>query len=270
MDAPAYTAITAASDAGVWTITLNRPAARNAMSLTMVGELLQALSHAEADNGARAIVLRGAGGHFCAGGDLVDMARARMQPAQSDSDPVAEVNAAFGRLCVAYADTRLPVVAVLQGTVMGGGLGLACVADVVLADGSAVFRLPETSLGLVPAQIAPFLVERLGLAEARRLALTGMRLDARAAAALRLIHELAADAAALEAALARVLGDILRCAPGALAETKALLARCRGRRAAELVDEAAAVFARAVRSAEGQEGTAAFVQKRPPSWAPSA
>jgi isohexenylglutaconyl-CoA hydratase len=170
----------------------------------MVDELLAALAAAEADGVTRVVVLGGAGGHFCAGADLKDMAAARSKPS-ADGDPVAHVNSRFGWLCAAFARTPLAVVAVVEGTVMGGGFGLACAADVTLAHASASFRLPETSLGLVPAQIAPYLVERLGFAEAKRLAVTGGRLDARTALTLRLVHELAEDEAALAAALAKVL-----------------------------------------------------------------
>ena len=169
-------------------LTLNRPEVRNAMSLAMVLELREALAAAEADSEIRAIVLRGAGGHFCAGADISDMAGARMKLA-ADPDAIVKINAAFGELCIAFANTGRAVVAVLEGTVMGGGFGLACVADVAIAGTSAMFRLPETSLGVVPAQIAPLLVERLGYSEAKRLAVTGGRIDAQGALDLRLVHQ---------------------------------------------------------------------------------
>ncbi len=261
------TTLALARQGGVLHVTLNRPEARNAMSLAMVRELRAVLAEAEADGSTRVLVLRGAGGHFCAGGDLKDMAQARMQPAVAGHDPIAAVNAAFGELCVAYAATPLATVAVLEGTVMGGGFGLACVADVALADDSARFRLPETSLGVVPAQIAPFLVERLGYSEAKRLSVCGARLDATQALAVGLVHEVH-NPDQVDTALARVLDDILRCAPGAIAATKQLLARARFAPAASLVQEAAAVFSRAVQGPEGLEGTTAFIQKRQPSWAP--
>jgi isohexenylglutaconyl-CoA hydratase len=253
-------------DGAVLHLTLNRPEVRNAMSLAMVLELREALAAAEADGSTRAIVLRGAGGHFCAGADLKDMAGARMRLAD-DPDAVAKVNAAFGELCVAFANTGLATVAVLEGTVMGGGLGLACVADVALAGSSAMFRLPETSLGVVPAQIAPFLVERLGYAEARRLAVTGGRLDADAALALRLVHAVHA-AGALDAAVHAVLAEILQNAPGAVAATKALMAKARFQPAASLVHEASMVFSAAALGPEGLEGTTAFLHKRKASWVP--
>ncbi|MBT9486060.1 MAG: enoyl-CoA hydratase/isomerase family protein [Rubrivivax sp.] len=250
-------------DGPVLHLTLNRPAQRNAMSIGMVQALREALTAAEADGQTRVVVLRGAGGHFCAGGDIRDMAAAR-----GDSAAIVQLSAAFGDLCVAFSQTGLATVAVLEGTVMGGGFGLACVVDVALAGESVAFRLPETSLGLSPAQIGPFLVERLGLSEARRLAVTGARLGGTEALALRLVHELHRDLA-LDAALARVLKDILQCAPGAVAATKALLARARLHTPASLVHEAAEAFAAAVASDEGAEGTAAFVGKRPARWVPT-
>jgi len=260
------TTVLARQDGAVLHLTLNRPQVRNAMSLAMVLELRQALEQAQADGRTRAVVLRGAGSHFCAGGDIRDMATARLKLA-GQPDAVAEVNAAFGELCVAYAQSSLAIVAATEGTVMGGGFGLACVADVTLADSSVAFRLPETGLGLVPAQVGPFLVERLGYAEAKRLAVTGATVGADEALRLHLVHEVHADAAALDTAVQRVLDQILRCAPGALAATKALIAKARLHSPASLVHEAAEVFSRAALGAEGQEGTTAFLQKRKPAWA---
>lgn len=259
-------------------ITLNRPDVRNAMSMQMVTELRAVLTQAETGGAVRVIVLRGAGGHFCAGGDLKDMASARMRPAAPADDsagvlrahpatnPIAQVSAQFGQLCVAFASTPLAVVAVLEGTVMGGGFGLACVVDVALAGESAVFRLPETSLGVVPAQIAPFLVERLGYSQAKRLAVTGGHLRANEALALGLVHAVHDDAS-MAPALALVLSSILACAPGALAATKSLIGRARLTPPADLIGDAADIFARAAESPEGQEGIAAFLQKRKPKWA---
>ncbi|MBX3600544.1 MAG: enoyl-CoA hydratase/isomerase family protein [Rubrivivax sp.] len=253
-------------EGGVLHLTLNRPEVRNAMSLAMVGELRAALAAAESDGTTRVIVLRGAGGHFCAGADLRDMAAARARLAE-DPQALERTNAAFGELCVAFAGSPLATVAVLEGSVMGGGFGLACVADVAIAGESVQFRLPETSLGVVPAQIGPFLVERLGYSEAKRLAVTGARLDAAEALRLRLVHEVAPDAS-LDATLARVLSSILACAPGAVAATKALLAKARFQPPAALVAEAADVFSRAALGPEGMEGTLAFLQKRKASWVP--
>ena len=233
------------------------------------GELLLALDEIEANPAARVVILTGAGGHFCAGADLQDMALARQRELAGESEAIAAVNARFGALCGAFARTGIATVAVLEGTVMGGGLGLACVVDVALAGQGAQLRLPETSLGVVPAQIAAFLVERVGASQARRLAVTGGKLDAAQALAIGLVHEVHADGAALDGALAATLAQILRCAPGAIAATKALMARALHTPSADLVEDAARLFARAARGPEGIEGMTAFLQKRAPAWAAS-
>ena len=254
-------------DGGVLHVTLNRPEVRNAMSMAMARELRVVLTQAELHGDTRVIVLRGAGGHFCAGADLSDMAAARSK-LQGDPQALVQTNAAFGELCIAFADTGIATVAVIEGTCMGGGFGLACVADVTLATDSANFRLPETSLGLVPAQIGPFLVERVGYAEAKRLAVTGGRLGAQEALVLRLVHAVH-PAKAIDDALTLVLSDILQCAPGAVTATKALITKARFQPAAALVQEAAQAFSRAALGPEGIEGTTAFLQKRKAAWVPA-
>ena len=264
MNDPAHIAVV--RDGSVLHLTLNRPEVGNAMSLSMVAEIADAIRAAEVDGTTRVIVLRGAGGNFSAGADLKDMAGARARLAE-DPAAIMKVNAAFGGLCNLLAGSGLAIVAVLEGAVMGGGFGLSCVADVVIASESTVFRLPETSLGVLPAQIAPFLVERLGYSEAKRLAVTGARLDAREALAIRLVHEVHA-AMALDEAVKRILTDILGCAPGALAATKALVRKARWSRPADLVHDAAEAFSRAVLGPEGIEGMGAFLQKRKPRWSP--
>ena len=273
---PTFDTVLLQQTGAVLHITLNRPAARNAMSLAMLADLVRALRWAESTankpDAVRVVVVRGSGGHFCAGADLKDMASARMQAMQNNAvdenglNPIAKVNSAFGAMCSAFAQTPLALVMVLEGTVMGGGFGLACVADVALADTSASFKLPETSLGLVPAQIAPFLVERLGYSQAKRLAVTGGRLDAHAALQIGLVH-VVAEGDALQTELNKVLADILACAPQALAATKALMDKARFAPPKDMVLQAAQVFATAAQSAEGLEGMTAFMQKRKPQWA---
>ena len=250
-------------DAGVLNVTLNRPESRNAMSLAMVGELRAVLAAVHGDLSVRAIVLRGAGGHFCAGGDIKDMAGARA----TGSDAYRALNRAFGSLLEQAQHTPQVLIAVLQGAVLGGGFGLACVSDIAIAQQDARFGLPETSLGILPAQIAPFVVKRIGLTQTRRLALTAARFDGNEAERLGLVHFSEPDDAAIEARLQQVLGQIRQCAPQANAATKALLLAAENEALGPLLDRAAEQFATAVTGAEGIEGTMAFVQKRPPKWA---
>jgi isohexenylglutaconyl-CoA hydratase len=248
---------------GVLHITLNRPECRNAMSLQMIAELRAVLAAVRDDRGIRALVIGGAGGHFSAGADIKDMASARAQGASAYRD----LNRAFGALLQEVQHAPQVVITVLQGAVLGGGFGLACVSDVALADHQAQFGLPETSLGLLPAQIAPFVVQRIGLTQTRRLALTAARFDGIQARRMGLVHFVEHDAQALAERLDEVLAHVLCCAPGANAATKKLLLASAGQPSDELLDQAAGWFSEAVTGEEGIEGTMAFVQKRKPGWA---
>ena len=249
-------------------VTLNRPRARNAMNARMTRELQQIFTAVAPDRSVRAVILRGAGGHFCAGGDVAEMAAARAAPPASDGeDPLRAMNRAFGELLLTVERAPQAVIAVVEGAVMGGGLGLVCASDVCLAHARTRFRLPETSLGIPPAQIAPFLVRRMALAQARRLAVTGGHFDAAHARALGLVHERFDDDGA--AALSAVLDAISRCAPGAVAATKRLMLRVGEAPLPDLLDDAAEAFARAARGDEAAEGMAAFLAKRAPAWSPA-
>ncbi len=249
-------------EAGVLHITLNRPECRNAMSLKMVHELSAVLDSAKADPGVRALVLRGAGGHFCAGGDIKDMAGARAAGAEA----YRELNRAFGAMLEQAQSCPQVLIAILEGAVLGGGFGLACVSDIAIASNEAKFGLPETTLGIIPAQIAPFVVKRIGLTQARRLALTAARFNGSEAERLGLVHFSETDSAAIDARLQQVLSQVRQCAPQANAQTKALLLATEQEPLGILLDRAAEQFAAAVTGAEGAEGTMAFVQKRPASW----
>lgn len=194
---------------GVLHVTLNRPDSRNAMSLAMVEELRTVLAAVRTVPDVRALVLRGAGGHFCAGGDIKDMASARA----TGGDAYRSLNRAFGSLLEEAQAQPQALVVVLEGAVLGGGFGLACVSDIAIAHVGAQFGLPETSLGVLPAQIAPFVVKRIGLTQARRLALTAARFDGFDALRLGLVHFAEADTAGVEQRLAESLEQVRRCAP---------------------------------------------------------
>jgi isohexenylglutaconyl-CoA hydratase len=159
------------------------------------------------------------------------------------------------------------VIAAVEGYAMGGGFGLACVADISIAAADARFAMSEVMVGVVAAAISPFVVQRIGLTAARRLAVTGVRLSGVEAAAVGVAHLAVGDATALDAAVRETCNQVLKCGPGAIAASKRLMLRAAGPNPVpELLDDAANVFAAAVRSAEGREGTRSFVEKRKPSW----
>ncbi len=247
-------------------LTLDDAPTRNALGPEMVQELEAAVEAAAADVTLRAVVLRGAGSFFCAGGSMGDFLRTLQSAATpGEPDPMAAHNRRFGDFMLALARLPKVLVAVVEGAAIGGGFGLACAADVVLARKDAKFALSETTLGLVPAQIAPFVVARIGQASARRLALSGERIDGTEALRIGLADFAAEDATALEARLLAILQGIARCAPGANAATKALLQECAEADFGPILDRAAQAFARQMRS-EGAEGVAAFREKRDAAW----
>lgn len=241
-------------------VSLNRPKLANAMNLKMVAELQQVMNSA-ADNQYRALILTGSEGNFCAGGDIRDM-----QSAKGDAQALTELNRAFGHMIEQANHLPLVVISVLQGAVLGGGFGLACVSDVAIADQSTQFGLPETSLGILPAQIAPFVVERIGLTQTRRLALLGARCKADEALRIGLIHQVVDDQEALDQAVEKTIKAVMRCAPVANKNTKQLIHSVGQIAMSDLLDQAAKDFALAV-TGEGTEGAAAFMQKRSPKWA---
>ena len=251
----------------ILTLWLNRPESRNAMSLNMVNAIQQVFAHIAEDTSIRAVILRGKGGHFCAGGDIKDMAALRVEAANVGSlQPYVDFNRRFGAMIEQVDQAPQTVVAILEGAVLGGGFGLACVSDVAISRDNAQFGLPETGLGVLPAQIAPFVVKRIGLTQARRLALLGSRFNGETAQKLGVIHEVVRDDIELEQLLADTIQQIKRAAPLASRNTKALLHRTLNEPLDSLLDAAAQQFAQAVGGAEGQEGTMAFIQKRLPNW----
>ena len=251
----------------ILTLWLNRPESRNAMSLNMVNAIQQVFAHIADDVSIRAVILRGKGGHFCAGGDIKDMAALRVEAVNVGSlQPYVDFNRRFGAMIEQVDQAPQTVVAILEGAVLGGGFGLACVSDIAISRDNAQFGLPETGLGVLPAQIAPFVVKRIGLTQARRLALLGSRFNGETAQKLGVIHEVVRDDIELEQLLADTIQQIKRAAPLASRNTKALLHRTLNEPLDSLLDDAAQQFAQAVGGVEGQEGTMAFIQKRLPNW----
>lgn len=250
----------------VLTLWLNRPAAKNSLSADMVDELHAVLDAARDDRSLRTLILRGKGGTFCAGADLKGF-QSGAQGGAPNEDEVARGNRTFGDLMIKLNEQPQVVIMLVDGAAIGGGLGLCCVGDVTIVTRDAKFRLSETSLGIPPAQIAPFVTERVGLTQARRLMLTGARFSGAEAVQYGIGHLLAEDATDLDSQCAAVLEQIALCAPGANAVTKSIVFEATRRPRPEALDFAARGFATCMLSAEGREGVAAFVEKRKPKWA---
>jgi isohexenylglutaconyl-CoA hydratase len=254
-----YATLAITVERAVATVTLNRPEARNALSHQMVEELLDFFQSIRNSRDVRVVVMRAAGKTFCVGGDIRDLSAPRTE---------AEERAAIARVdTLLRAINRAPQVVIqrIQGAVLGGGIGLVSVSDIAIASTNARFGLPEVRLGIVPSLISPFVVQRLGLTNARRWMLTGAQYDAHAAQAIGLIHEVCDDEEALDQRIDATVNDVLQCSPNALAECKKLLFEVLENpdTLAYRVD----LLNRLRRSDDGQEGMRAFLEKRPARWA---
>jgi isohexenylglutaconyl-CoA hydratase len=253
-------------DGPVVRATMNRPDRRNAMSTAMVEALDALIAGLATDREARVLVLTGAGGHFCAGLDLTEVGAAQGSVEERLARQL-ERNRRTGARFAALSALPQVVIARVQGSAFAGGLGWVCSADIAFASADARFAAPEVRRGLVPAQILPLLVQRMGRAAATRLVLQGNAIDAAEAARVGLVHQVFADGDALDGAIAALIRDVVQGGPVALAETKGLLAAL-GAPAPEGYAEAGAqAFARCAASPESAEGIAAFKERRPPSWA---
>ncbi|MDX2161269.1 MAG: enoyl-CoA hydratase-related protein [bacterium] len=243
-------------------ITLNRPHKRNAMNFAMMDEIAAVFAALHPRDDIRAVVLQGAEGNFCAGGDLADLAQAAQGMTREQEDrQISRLEAAL----LAANDAPQVVVARLEGAVMGGGFGLACISDIAIAADDAAFALPEVRIGLAPSLIAPYIVQRMGLTQARRLMLTGERFNGQQALAYGIVHE-AVKSDALDSRIQAILDELRQCAPGAIRAVKALLHTVMAHPAAETLAYRASLINDLRYSAEGQEGMAAFLAKRAPKW----
>ena len=249
-------------------VTLNRPQVRNALTHAMMRELEAVVDVLPRRRDLRVVIFRGAGGNFCAGGDLTFMARTpAAPPAGGDSDPTVAAYRVFGRILMALDRLPQAVVSLVEGAAAGGGFGLACSSDVVIAVKDAFFTTSETRSGFIPGQVAPAIAKRIGPGHARRLAVTAERIDARQAVALGIVHHCCDTVAEAEAVLERMLQQIHACAPEAVAAAKRLVLMVGEAPESQVLDRAAEVLVELLRGPEAQEGIAAFLQKRPPSWA---
>ena len=250
---------------GFWFARLNRPEKRNALSDELTGALGTLFERVAADLEARALVLYGAGGNFSAGADFAGFLALMQSPPAQAEEPIARYNRQFGGMLERLAALPVPTIAVVTGAAMGGGCGLAAACDRVVAAVDAVFAMPEVTLGVAPAQIAPFVVRRAGAMRGRWLMLTAPRLPASAAREAGLA-DVVASPAELRAAVAAELLPLASAEPAAVRATKRILARALEAPLPEALDAAAQEFAGLLRHGAAREGIAAQRERRAPAW----
>jgi isohexenylglutaconyl-CoA hydratase len=238
-------------------VTLNRHDVRNAMNFKMVEEITHVFAALRDNRDVRCVVLSGAGGTFCAGGDIKEMRE------NSVLNGDARVNLDVMLRTVNQASQV--VIAKVEGAALGGGLGLVCVSDIAIASEDANFGLPEVRLGISPAFISPYVLQRLGLTRTRELMLTGRRFGSVEALDYGLVH-LTCGIDEIDDCVRVQLNDIRLCAPGAIAATKELIFTVLENPLDETLAYRANLLNQLRSGEEAQEGMRAFLEKRQAAW----
>jgi len=261
MNAPRDFVLATTDANGVATLTLNRPEKGNAYDLGMLDRLMAEITRLGILPEIRALVLRGAGKHFCVGGDLTE-------PLVHVGGGPGDKQITMPQVCLALEACPKPTIALVHGACVGASFALVACCDILLASEDAFFLVPELRRGFGVGPFIPFFVRALGARQARRFLITGEQFSAQEALVMGMAHRLYAPGTA-DQALADLLRNVLQSAPGAIAATKRELSELADLTPTrEQIDELQAGFRRLFEAAEGVEGRAAFRDKRLPSWAP--
>jgi methylglutaconyl-CoA hydratase len=242
-------------------VTLNRPDVHNAFNDIMIRELIDIFGEIEKNQELRVVVLTGTGKSFCAGADLNWMRRVKEY---SYEDNLRESLELSDMLFGIYASSK-PTIARVNGAAIGGGTGLVAVCDIAIAASSAKFSFSEVKIGLIPACISPYVVKKCGEGRCREFFLTGERMTAERALGAGLVNRVVA-AEELDRAVAELVEQLASSGPEAIARCKELLMNVPRMKYDEVKRYTAEVIAQIRISEEGQEGMAAFLDKRKPRW----
>lgn len=246
---------------GVAWISLNRPEVHNAMNEEMIAELTNVYISFSEIKDVRAVVLTGNGKSFCAGADLNYM----KSIANLGTSENVEDGKKLAHLFKSVYDCPIPTIALIFGSVFGGANGILSACDIVIAEENTTFAFTEVKLGIAPATIAPFVIKRIGEFGAKELMLTGKRFNAREAQQWNLVNHVY-NKDNEENPLNRILKQFKSSAPEAVKETKILIKEILGKDVNDGIDYTSKLIAKLRASDEGQEGMAAFLDKRKPNW----
>ncbi|QOL80642.1 crotonase/enoyl-CoA hydratase family protein [Pseudooceanicola spongiae] len=258
----AYETIEIQTDArGVATLWLDRAEKHNALNAVMIAEVTAAARALAADASVRVVVLGARGRSFCAGGDLGWMRDQFQAPAAQRAEEAGHL----AGMLQALNTLPKPLIGRVQGNCFGGGVGMVSVCDVAVGTSAVAMALTETRLGLIPATIGPYVVARMGEARARRVFFSGRRFDADEARDLGLLSRVVSEEA-LDAAVEQEVAPYLACAPGAVAQAKALVQALGDAADAQMIEHSIAELVRCWEGPEAREGISAFFDKRKPGW----
>jgi len=246
----------------VGTITMNRPDLHNAFNEEMIAALTTAFEELGKNDAVRAVVLRGNGKSFSAGGDLNWMRKT----AEYDFDENVADAMTLGKLLKTINTLPKPTIAVVHGNAFGGGVGLTACCDIAIAEKHTTFCLSEVRIGLIPSIIAPYVISCIGERQARRFFMTAERFSGKKARKIGLVHE-SPEADELEEVLNGILASLMDGAPGAQRMGKELI-RAIAKRPIDddVISHTAQKIAEARASDDGKEGLSAFLNKQEPGW----
>ena len=244
------------------TISFNRPEKRNALSRQLIMDIFQILETVRDDRSVRGITFRGQGGTFCAGADLKEFQE--ILSAGDKAKKMADAASSLvGQLFKTISASPQVTVSVVEGAAMAGGFGIACSTDLLITMSNARYALTETQIGLTPAQIAPYVINRLGFAKGKKMMLLGDHIDGNDALEIGLADYVADDTEKLSEILENIQQQVMKCAPGAIAVTKEIIESCNTINTVMAAD----LFSDCLVGEEGKEGFSSFFEKRKPYWA---
>ena len=247
---------------GVFTIEIARPEVRNAFDEDLISELNAAFSDASQDPNVKVVIFCGQGKIFCAGGDLKWMQKSIALTGEENLKETRRLTQMFNTLNTCSK----PVVGLVQGAAIGGGVGLVSICDYVVTMKDTIYSLSEVRLGIIPACIGPFVLAKIGESHARAYFMSAERFDAPRAREIGLVHELVDSEEAMKAARDRIVANLLQCGPNAMAAAKSLIREIKSRSHTESLEFVAKCLADLRVKPEAQEGFKAFFEKRKPSW----
>jgi methylglutaconyl-CoA hydratase len=242
-------------------VRLNRPKVRNAFNGQVVIELAATFANINSDDATRVVVLSGNGKSFSAGADLGWMKQQAELPEAENAAGAAEMAGMFLNI----ARCTKPVVAKIHGHALGGGSGLTAAVDIAICARDTMFGLTEVKLGIVPAEISPFVMQKIGIAHARVLFLTGERFDGCEAERIGLVHR-AVCSEDLEGEVERVVGELCSSGPAAVDSAKKLIGAIASYDLEAAIPITSEWIANLRATPEAKEGMSAFLEKRKANW----
>ncbi len=247
---------------GVFSIALNRPEVKNAFNEQVILDFQKVFEDIGKNPEVRVVVISGEGDVFCSGGDLKWL-KESLNLEQRDN--LADTKR-LARMFDTLNNCPKPLVGLVHGAVIGGGVGLVSVCDYVVASQETLFSLAEVRVGIIPACIGPFVLAKIGETHARAYFISAERFNAKRAHEIGLVHEVVATPADLRPAAERIVKNLMAGGPGAITAAKKLISDLRHMGHPECLDYVAETLATLRVAPEGQEGLKAFLEKRKPNW----